>query len=133
MISTIYSKLSGTFFSFIYLVFSSLYLRTFTHAFFLLFNFDFVLRNWEDLDKKVSQADFCMTLFFHSLLFVLILDDFTVVVLQFRALICQPCRGFHTPVASCIPHCFSTFDVVEAINCSFRPLHPPPAPKGFMV
>ena len=106
LISTIFTIVCGNF-SFIYFVFSSLYLCT-TPTFFLLLNFDFVLRNREDL------------------------DDFTFVVLQFRAFICQPCRGFHTPVASCIPHCISMFDVVEARNCSFFPLHPPPAPKGFM-
>ena len=106
--SRLYSQLSVEIFHSFILCFHHYIFVHFTPTFFLLLNFDFVLRNREDL------------------------DDFTFVVLQFRAFICQPCRGFHTPVASCIPHCISMFDVVEARNCSFFPLHPSPAPKGFM-
>ena len=94
---------------------------------FNMFNFDFMLRNREDLKKKSFTGRLLYDLIFPILLLVLILDDFPVVVLQFQALICQPCRGFQTPVASCIPHCISTFDVVEARKCSFLPfIHPQP-------
>ena len=58
LISTIFTIVCGTFF--IHL-FSSLYLCTLMPAFSFLYNFDFVLRNREDLEEKALQADFCIT------------------------------------------------------------------------
>ena len=59
-ILTIFTIVCGTFFIHLFCVFIAISF-TFMPAFSFLFNFDFVLRNGEDLVKKALQADFCMT------------------------------------------------------------------------
>jgi len=83
-------------------LFSSLYLCTYYACLFLLLNFDFVLRNREDLEKKGFTGRLLYDLIFHCLLLVLILDDFTVVELSFVS----HAEGFTRPFLHASPTAF---------------------------
>ena len=71
LISTIFTIVCGTCF------------HHYIFAHIILLNFDFVLRNREDLEKKGFTGRLWYDLIFHCLLLVLILDDLTVVELSF--------------------------------------------------
>ena len=89
-----------------------------------------MLRNREDSTKKSFTGRLCRTLFSVFSQF----DLGQVSQMWIFIELSQPCRGFHTSVASCFAHCSSLlynvyFRYIEAGNRSFLPMQlplPPP-------